>query len=552
MIRFYARPAAIFVFVLALVPGLAMTANVHFAGERKIAAEFARAADLAVDRVASRVRQHIVALRAARGLWAAMDGRISRADLKRFVDSVDLLGELAGIRGIGYAPMIPAGDMAAIEASIVAEYGVSPRPAVASDQDWRVPVKLVEPVDAGTLRALGYDMYSEPTRRAAIDKAVDSGLITMSAPIQLVGNPKPGNNPGVLIFLPFTSVDAPGAVTAAPVSGFIYAPFRGPDLIEAALSAGPSLQVAMKVTDAEAPELPLYEPDTAASGLMLVRTASVLGRKWIFEITDTANLADPWRHIGTAVLGLISFLFAGTTAYAIAARQEEVATARALAAAAAREADYRELLLQEMKHRIKNYITRVQSIARQSARGATDVKAFSETFDARLQAMAAVQEILAGNIVPQADVRAILRKEMQQCLDTDEVEHLLNGPPVRLDERQAHAFAMVVHELVTNALKYGGLSPRGQGLQVSWSTRPSPAGDGQMLHVDWEERFPHDMAAPPAAAGFGSRLIEASLRGELSGSLQREYRPDGLQISVSFPLEGGAGEDRQGAPTRPT
>ena len=61
-----------------------------------------------------------------------------------------------------------------------------------------------------------------------------------------------------------------------------------------------------------------------------------------------------------------------------------------------------------MKHRIKNHIARIQSIARQSARGATDVKAFTNAFDARLQAMSAVQEILAGTAVAQADVRAIL------------------------------------------------------------------------------------------------------------------------------------------------
>ena len=146
-------------------------------------------------------------------------------------------------------------------------------------------------------------------------------------------------------------------------------------------------------------------------------------------------------------------------------------------------------MLQEMKHRIKNHIARIQSIARQSARGAVDVKAFTAAFDARLQAMAAVQEILAGTIAAQADLGEILRKELQQCLDTAEVDHLMDGPPVVLDERQAHAFAIVAHELVTNSMKYGGLSADGEGLKVDWRIEPGLAEAPHVVVIDWVERF---------------------------------------------------------------
>src|SRR5690606_5657841 len=129
--------------------------------------------------------------------------------------------------------------------------------------------------------------------------------------------------------------------------------------------------------------------------LRVTRRVDVLGRQWQFDLYRTTP--QSWqRHLGSGLVGLISLLLAGATGLAVAARQQEAAQTREVAAAAAREVEYRSLWLQEMKHRIKNHIARIQSIARQSARGATDVRSFTETLDARLRAMAAVQEILAG------------------------------------------------------------------------------------------------------------------------------------------------------------
>ncbi|WP_374374450.1 sensor histidine kinase, partial [Tabrizicola sp.] len=290
--------------------------------------------------------------------------------------------------------------------------------------------------------------------------------------------------------------------------------------------------------DTGAADMPLFDDLSAVHSdeMQASRTVQILGRQWRFELVGSEGQIGRVRYLNTALLGLTFLLFAGAASYAVAARQNEAMQARAVAAAAARESEYRALLLQEMKHRIKNHIARIQSIARQSARGATDVKAFTAAFDARLQAMSAVQEILAGTAVAQAEVRAVLVKELQQSLDAEEVEHLIDGPTVRLDERQAHAFAMVVHELVTNAMKYGGLSTAGSGLDVSWSIRPAAGTEPPRLDLDWVEQANIPDAPPAKGTGFGSRLIEASLRGELSGTIEQVFRHDGLSIRISFPL----------------
>jgi len=530
-----------FVFLLAILPGIAMTLAVHTLGERRLAAEFARVADLAVDRVVTRLQQHAVVLRAARGLLSAARGGIARDEFVRFLSSVDIANELSGVQGIGFARMLATGDEGLAVAEIRGQYGIEASILPETHESWRTPIVLLEPANPRNTAALGFDMYADPIRRSAMDHAIASGEAQMSGPVELVQEITSEKQVGFLVYLPFQGVGRSDGPHGAPVEGFVYAPFRGDDLIRAALAVGPPLPVALRITDTGAVDLPLFDgiPPDRAGTVQSSRSVEIFGRQWRFDLVGDERQGIQVRYLNTALLGLTFLLFAGAAAYAVAARQNEAMQARAVAAAAARESDYRALLLQEMKHRIKNHIARIQSIARQSARGATDVKAFTAAFDARLQAMSAVQEVLAGTGMAEAELRAVLVTELRQSLDAAEVEHLIDGPTVRLDERQAHAFAMVAHELVTNAMKYGGLSANGSGLKISWTVRPASGTQPPRVDLDWVEQAT-TVADPPATtnAGFGSRLIEASLRGELSGTIEKTFRPDGLSIRISFPLSG--------------
>lgn len=527
-----------FVFLLVILPGMAMTLAVHSLSERRLHAEFERVADLAVDRVVTRLEQHVVVLRAARGLLQASRGGVARDEFVRFLASVDIVDELSGVQGIGFARMLATEDADAAIPEIRRHYGIAVSIRPATRESWRTPIVLLEPANERNIAALGFDMYADPIRRSAMEHAIASGEAQMSGPVELVQEITSDKQTGFLVYLPFQTSGDPQGSGGTPVTGFIYAPFRGGDLIRAALAVGPPLPVTMRVTDTGAADMTLFDgisPDHLGE-MQASRSVQILGRQWQFELFGDEGQIGQVRYLNTALLGLTVLLFAAAASYAVAARQNEAMQARAVAAAAARESDYRALLLQEMKHRIKNHIARIQSIARQSARGATDVKAFTAAFDARLQAMAAVQEILAGTAVAQAEVRAVLVKELQQSLDAQEVEHLVDGPAVRLDERQAHAFAIAVHELVTNAMKYGGLSATGSGLKISWTIRPATGAEPPRLDLDWVEHAVVAEAPVAKDAGFGSRLIEASLKSELSGSIERMFRPDGLSIRLSFPL----------------
>lgn len=522
-------------FSVSLALGMTMTAVVFHAERQSAAAQFERSTDLAVERIVSRLQNHFVLLRAAKGLFASSQGTVRRADFVQFLATVDMLYELTGVQGVGYARMIGTGEEGLAEAEIAASYGLPVRVYPATDAAYRTPIILLEPMNERNQRALGYDMYSEPIRRAAMDRAIATGEPQITGPVELVQETSADRQTGFLIYLPFRP---PGEVTTgSSVAGFVYAPFRAGDLVRAALASGAELPVALRLTDAGSAGPALYD-NTAyveAGGQNLQRIRQVLGRQWVFDLHETAVSNPVQRHLASLFLGLISLLFAAATGLALSARQHEAAQAKALAGAATRESDYRGLLLQEMKHRIKNHIARIQSVARQSARSATDVRSFVETFDARLQSMAAAQEILTGNAVPQAGVDAIIRQELRQCLNLAEVDHLMSGPTVRLDERQSHALALVVHELVTNAMKYGGLSGGEARLSVSWGLERKPGQALPEVVILWTEPSDTPVIAPEGTAGFGSRLIDASVTGELDGTIERHFGPDGVTIELRFP-----------------
>jgi two-component sensor histidine kinase len=110
----------------------------------------------------------------------------------------------------------------------------------------------------------------------------------------------------------------------------------------------------------------------------------------------------------------------------------------------------------------------------------------------------------------------------------------VSGEPIRLKPQQALGFGLALHELATNAAKYGALSvPHGR-LDISWRAEPDATGQPR-LAVDWLEQG-GPAVEPPKRLGFGSRLIERSIRDELGGLLEMNFRADGLRCSLSLPL----------------
>ncbi|MGA0605723.1 sensor histidine kinase [Phenylobacterium sp. VNQ135] len=198
--------------------------------------------------------------------------------------------------------------------------------------------------------------------------------------------------------------------------------------------------------------------------------------------------------------------------------------------------DQRVLLLNELNHRIKNTLATVQSIVEQTLRTAGVDAATRETLTDRLMALSEAHNVLVAESWAGADLEAVLRRALSPHQRTDGSPFELEGPPVRLSPQQAVSMSLVVHELATNALKYGALSVPSGRVAVTWNLGYDERGARRLVLLWREAGGP--AVQPPARRGFGSRLIERSFDPSRDGQTRLLYEPDGLQCVLELLLSG--------------
>ena len=199
-----------------------------------------------------------------------------------------------------------------------------------------------------------------------------------------------------------------------------------------------------------------------------------------------------------------------------------------------RAEEQRKLLLDELNHRVKNTLATVQSIAAQTSRVTPDPAAFRIAFEARLMALSGVHNLLTEENWEGASLEEILRAEL---VPYGGDRFRLEGPSVRLTAQEALTFALVTHELATNAAKYGSLSTPDGCVRVTWATAETGEGPRRLI-LDWQE-VGGPPVAEPTRQGFGSRLIERSIRTDMHGETTMDFAPGGLRCRISIRLSAG-------------
>lgn len=191
----------------------------------------------------------------------------------------------------------------------------------------------------------------------------------------------------------------------------------------------------------------------------------------------------------------------------------------------------RELLINELNHRVKNTLATVQSIAAQTLKGATVPVAVKAALESRLLSMAGAHDVLTQQNWEGADLRDIVEKALSPFM-AQRHEFDVRGPDIWLLPKSALAVAMAVHELATNAAKYGALSNGSGRISVHWDIAER---DEQHLQMVWTETGGPKVTAP-TSRGFGSRLIERGLAGQLGGEAVIDYREIGVVCRIMAPL----------------
>lgn len=186
------------------------------------------------------------------------------------------------------------------------------------------------------------------------------------------------------------------------------------------------------------------------------------------------------------------------------------------------------LLLDELNHRVKNTLSTVQSLARRSFRATSDREDARRVFEGRILALSNAHNLLSEHHWEAADLASIARLELS-ALGSERFE--LKGEPVSLNSKAAIALAMVFHELASNAIKYGALSGREGNLGLTWTLVE------EALHLVWREtgaRF--SSAEEGLKPGFGMRMLERIVTGELEGRLEFKLDSTGLEWIMIIPM----------------
>jgi two-component system, chemotaxis family, CheB/CheR fusion protein len=201
---------------------------------------------------------------------------------------------------------------------------------------------------------------------------------------------------------------------------------------------------------------------------------------------------------------------------------------------------HRDVLIREMSHRVKNVLATVQAIASQTLSRSASLESFQAAFVGRLHALARAHDLLVDGGWASADIGQLVRLTLRPYRGA-QVE--AEGPLLTVRPQAGVTLVMILHELATNAAKYGALSVPTGGVSITWARKDR---DGQsQIQLDWIETGGPPVE-PPSRRGFGSALIERGTDNDLHGRAALDYRAEGLRCTLRFPLEEALPPDTRG------
>jgi two-component sensor histidine kinase len=229
----------------------------------------------------------------------------------------------------------------------------------------------------------------------------------------------------------------------------------------------------------------------------------------------------------TLIFGMILALLSAALARVITNRAAED---REVLELLSRQSAIRTSLTRELNHRVKNTLANVLSIVSLTRRRATSIDDFAESLTGRLKALSATHDLLSQTDWREAPIHQLVRAELAPYLDEEGMRISMEGPEISLSANEALSLGLAIHELATNAAKYGALSNERGTVQVTW-TLQSP----EVAEIVWQEAGGPPVV-PPSRRGFGIELIERIVAQELNSKVDLEFLPTGVRCRLRVSL----------------
>ena len=363
--------------------------------------------------------------------------------------------------------------------------------------------------DLSTLNRTGTALASELSSDRVTDVVVDAGVSLLGAeggtflPVGLVPDGEPE-----------------AEIEAAP---------EGESLGEATVDEAEPPPAILRVADLRTGDVPGVGSDPSARSYLSVRIVSRTG-----ESHGDLVFWHSWADIFDMRHEEIAGALAAQAAVALDnARLYESATREIEARKATEERQH--LLIRELHHRVKNTLATVQAVMGATARSTRDVEGFQEAFTGRISSLANTHTLLTEALWQTAPLGEMLGKELSPYrAGIGRVR--LDGPEIQLPSDMAVPLGMAMHELVTNAAKYGSLSVPTGRVEVVWAR--STTVEGPSLRLSWTETGGPE-PEPPSRTGFGTKLIDRVLRVQLRAEVETSWEPTGLKVVIEVPLQPG-------------
>ncbi|WP_082337014.1 CHASE domain-containing protein [Porphyrobacter sp. AAP60] len=524
-----AIPLAIFLAIAAItaLSVFAIESNAR-ARERAQMREYAQGVAAALDRSSSGFSSY---LRAGAALFSSLD-EVSPETFDNFVRALKLNTEYSGAEGIGWVPVLEAGDLPDYYARTRARQPDFPDiyPRAGSNTGRIAPVTMFAPASPRNRRALGYDMYSDPARAAAMAEAEVTLRPAASGRTDLTQETS-GTAPAFAIYMPAFRL---GTAGERQLVGFVYTPFRAREFLDAAISREGRRTFGVRLYDGEAStgHLLVARSIGAAASATVQQQVKIADRELQLVIeSPNAQVLSPLSMVtlsfGLALASLLMLLARLLTQQAYEDQARLVFFEE--------QHSIRNSLTRELNHRVKNTLANVLSILSLTRRRASGLDDFADSLEGRIRALSATHDLLTVTDWGTTPIRAVIEAELQHFRSALDDAILLDGPDVELAPNDALSFGLAVHELATNAAKYGALSVAGGQVTIRWQRGADPAGETAWAEVEWQET-----GGPPVASqrrrGFGTELIEKIVAHELRQPVALEFDPAGVRCVLRVPI----------------
>jgi len=461
-------------------------------------------------------------LRAGAALLATQDD-VPLSQFRTFVSELRLDADYRGHEGIGWAQVVRPDQVDDFNAMMqrTAPEGVRLHPLPNGSQPYSVPVTYLQPDTERNRRALGFDMFSEPVRRAAMIEAERTYRPTATDRVALVQDPD--SVPGFVIYMPVLELTP----TGRRLKGYMYSPFNAPAFLASALELEDAGTLGVRLYDGDAQPDHLLASVGEGGGRKTTELVSIANNPWVLEVESPdpgglSGLSMATIIFGLLVASLLMLLVRMLTQQAL----EDEASLRWFE----EQASIRMSLTRELNHRVKNTLANVLSIISLTRRRATELNEFADGLDGRIRALSATHDLLTQSEWGTTPILSVVHAELLPYAQASDHEVEMRGPHIELAPNDALSLGLATHELATNAAKYGALSQPGGRVTVHWRL----VADA-LVRIEWKES-----GGPPVPSkrgrGFGMDLIERIVAAELKTPVKLDFEPDGVRCVLTIPV----------------